>query len=110
MEPQQHADQINQLKQNGILLAAVSQDFMCTPQILAKTGFNIHDHQTMTIERYVELLPLTDVFVMPVIQGDTPDSYAAHVQQYGYLLPPGAWVGVGSICHKAEIPHTLKIS
>jgi hypothetical protein len=38
MEPQQYADQINQLKQNGILLAAVSQDFMCTPQILAKTG------------------------------------------------------------------------
>lgn len=108
MEPQQYADQINQLKQNGILLAAVSQDFMCTPQILAKTGFNIHDHQTMTIERYVELLPLTDVFVMPVIQGDTPDSYAAHVQQYGYLLPPGAWVGVGSICHKSGNPSHIE--
>ena len=35
---QQYADEINRWKDNGNLVAAVTQDLMCEPSILHKTG------------------------------------------------------------------------
>jgi hypothetical protein len=69
--PQQYADEINRWKDNGNLVAAVTQDLMCEPFILHKTGLTIEDHQKITVA-------LTNVYVMPVLQGYSPESYAAH--------------------------------
>ena len=107
-EPEEYAEQINRWKHNGNLLAAVSQDLMCEPFILEKSGLKIGEHQTITIERYARLVRLTDAYVMPVLQGYSPESYAAHVHQYGGLLRHGQWVGVGSVCKRNCNPQQIE--
>lgn len=98
---EEYAAQIARWRTNGRLLAAVAQDFMCEPAMLAKTGLTIADHQRLTIERYDALLPLVGgVYIMPVLQGYRPEEYVSHIQQYGDRLSPGMWVGVGSVCKR----------
>jgi hypothetical protein len=84
------------------LIAAVSQDYMCEPFMLAKTGLSKAEHQRLTIERYDHLCAcdLGGVYLMPVLQGYEPEDYAAHVRQYGSRLKRGAYVGVGSVCKR----------
>jgi hypothetical protein len=107
-EPDEYAEQINRWKRNGKMLAAVSQDLMCEPFIVAKSGLTIAEHQTVTIERYARLICLTDVYVMPVLQGYSPESYASHVHEYGSLLKHGQWVGVGSVCKHNSNPDRIE--
>lgn len=98
---EEYAAQITRWQSCGRLLAAVAQDYMCEPAMLAKTGLTVADHQRLTIERYDALLPLVGrVHVMPVLQGYQPDDYVAHLAQYGDRLTPGMWVGVGSVCKR----------
>lgn len=97
----EYAGQIARWRHCGRLLAAVAQDFMCEPAMLARTGLTVADHQRLTIERYDALLPLVEgVYVMPVLQGYSPMDYVAHVEQYGARLKPRMWVGVGSVCKR----------
>jgi hypothetical protein len=93
----------------GNLLAAVAQDYMCEPSMLAKTGLTIADHQRLTIERYDELLrhDVAGIYVMPVLQGYAPADYAHHIRQYGARLTHGAWVGVGSVCKRNGSPQQV---
>jgi hypothetical protein len=107
-EPEEYAEQINRWKRNGNLLAAVSQDLMCEPFILEISGLTIAEHQTITIARYARLITLTDAYVMPVIQGYSPETYAAHVHEYGNLLRHGQWVGVGSVCRHNGNPDRIE--
>ena len=88
------------------LVAAVSQDFMCEPFMLAKTGLTIEDHQRLTIERYDDLraCDVGGVYIMPVLQGYAPADYASHVRQYGARLAFSAYVGVGSVCKRNARP------
>jgi hypothetical protein len=81
---------------------------MCEPFILYKTGLTIEDHQKITVARYARLLDLTNVYIMPVLQGYSPRSYAAHVDCYGELLTPGQWVGVGSVCKRNGNPDQIE--
>jgi hypothetical protein len=61
----------------------------------------IAEHQTLTIERYDDLLRYgTGVYIMPVLQGYEPKDYVSHVRQHGAILADGAWVGVGSVCKR----------
>jgi hypothetical protein len=106
--PEEYAEQINRWRRNGNMLAAVSQDLMCEPFILAKSGLTIGEHQTITIERYARLIQLTNAYVMPVLQGYSPESYAAHVCQYSSLLKHGQWVGVGSVCKRNGNPEQIE--
>lgn len=83
------------------LVAAVAQDYMCEPWMVAKTGLTIAEHQRLTIERYDALVPLVpDVYVMPVLQGYTAADYLRHLAMYGDRLAPDAYVGVGSVCKR----------
>lgn len=92
----------------GKLLAAVAQDYMCEPHMLAKTGLTIADHQRLTIERYDSLLAEeTGAYILPVLQGYEPADYVTHVCQYGERLTPGMWVGVGSICKRNGTPGAI---
>lgn len=103
--PEEYAAQIVRWKDNGNLLAAVSQDYMCEPDMLAITGLTATDHQRLTIERYDALLAAdTGVYIMPVLQGYTPSEYVDHIRQYGDRLTPGMWVGVGSVCKRNGSP------
>lgn len=99
----EYAAEVRRLHETGVvnITAAVAQDYMCEPFMLAKTGLTLEDHQRLTIERYdalvAENLPVP---VMPVLQGFSPQSYADHVRAYGDRLTPGMWVGVGSVCKR----------
>lgn len=103
---EEHAEAIHRWSRCGNLLAAVAQDFMCEPFVLQKTGLSVPEHQALTIERYRDLKSLVDpqTPLMPVLQGRTPEDYARHARDYGTLLGPGAWVGVGSVCKRQGDP------
>lgn len=101
-EPAEYAIEVNRLAAiNPGLIAVVSQDWMCEAFMLEKTGLTIEEHQRRTIERYDALLPLIkSVYLMPVLQGYSLESYISHVDQYGDRLKPGMYVGVGSVCKR----------
>ena len=103
-----YADQIRRWKTNGNLVAAVAQDYMCEDHMLAKTGMNVRQHQFLTIERYDQLLAEdTGVYILPVLQGYTPQSYVDHIRMYGDRLAHGAYVGVGSVCKRNASPSSI---
>jgi transcriptional regulator of met regulon len=114
---EEYAAELHRLHTTGVvnIAAAVAQDYMCEPFILAKTGLTIEDHQRLTIERYdalvAELERLFDVpipfHVMPVLQGFAPQDYVNHVRMYGDRLKPGMWVGVGSVCKRQGDPRSI---
>jgi hypothetical protein len=103
-EPAQaYADVINRFQDCGQLLAAGSQDYTCEPFVLTRYATTVEDHQLLTLERYLELLPLIEsTYLMPVIQGFEPWQYPEHIRMYEAdgLLPQGAWVAVGSVCKR----------
>jgi hypothetical protein len=104
----EYADQIRRWKDNGNLLAAVSQDYMCEAHMLERTGLTVEEHQRLTIERYDALLAEdTGVYIMPVLQGYTSKEYVSHIRQYGDRLKPGMWVGVGSVCKRNGNPSAI---
>lgn len=103
-----YAAEIRRWKGNGNLLAAVAQDFMCEPFILAKTGMTVQQHQAMTIERYDALVAEnTGVYIMPVLQGFEPEQYVRHLINYGPRITRGMWVGVGSVCKRNGDPRSI---
>lgn len=104
--PEAYASEVRRWAGNGELLAAVSQDYMCEPFMLARTGLTVADHQRLTIERYDALLccDLGGVYLMPVLQGYAPADYVQHIEDYGDRLASGAWVGVGSVCKRNGSP------
>ena len=114
----EYAEQIRRWSKNGNLLAAISQDYMCEPFILAKTGLTVQQHQANTIQRYDALLAEnTGVYIMPVLQGFEPEQYVRHMVDYGRRLTPGMWVGVGSVCKRngdpravASVLHAIKLA
>ena len=109
-EPAEYAIEVNRLVQiNPGLRVAVSQDWMCEPFMLAKTGLDVAEHQRRTIERYDALLPLIrGVYLMPVLQGYSLQSYLDHIDQYGDRLKPGMLVGVGSVCKRNVDMRTIE--
>ena len=107
--PEVYAAEVNRLATiNPGLRVAVSQDWMCEPFMLAKTGLTTADHQRLTIERYDALLPLVNVTLMPVLQGYALGEYLDHLDQYGDRLKPGMLVGVGSICKRNTDVHQIE--
>lgn len=81
--------------------SATSEDYMCEPFMLKKTGLDIPTHQRLTIERYDELLSCAPpCYILPVLQGYAPADYVDHIRQYGSRLAHQQWVGVGSVCKR----------
>jgi hypothetical protein len=105
-----YAREIKRWSGEGKLLAAVAQDYMCEPHMLAKTGLTIADHQRLTVERYDALLAcdVGGVYIMPVLQGYAPADYVRHIEMYGCRLKLAAWVGVGSICKRNGDPSAIE--
>lgn len=92
----------------GNLLAAVAQDWMCEPHIVAKTGLDVETHQRYTVARYDALLEQQPgVYILPVLQGFAPREYVQHLAMYGQRLELGQWVGVGSVCKRNANPRAI---
>lgn len=107
-QPESYAAEITRWSRCGNLLAAVTQDMMCEPAILARTGLSIGWHQAITVERYTRISRATSVYVMPVLQGFAPKDYVRHVEMYGDLLGYEQWVAVGSICKRNSDPGAIE--
>jgi hypothetical protein len=107
---EEYAELIRRYAGNGRLLAAVSQDYMCEPFMLARTGLTIADHQRLTIERYDALLGCDTggTYIMPVLQGYAPQDYVEHIRQYGDRLKLRMWAGVGSVCKRNSNPAAIE--
>jgi len=107
----EYVAQIERWRSVGNMRAAVTQDWMCEPWIVAKTGLSVREHQRLTVERYDAIASKTTAYVMPVLQGYVISDYLAHIEDYGDRLTHGKWVGVGSICKRnanvAEIEDIL---
>lgn len=102
---ERYAGDIRRWQRCGRLLAAVTEDYMCEPAALARTGLSIREHQRLTIKRYDALFKLVSgVYLLPVLQGWTPADYVRHLRAYGPRLQLGAWVGVGSVCKRNSSP------
>jgi hypothetical protein len=56
-------------------VTVVSQDYMCEPFMLKKTGLDIATHQRLTIERYDVIRAVLAVPIMAVVQGYDPSDY-----------------------------------
>lgn len=107
---EEYASLISHYSTSPALDCAVAQDWMCEPDVIARTGLDVAEHQRRTAERYDELaraLRSVPVYIMPVIQGYAPREYAAHVAAYGDRLAFGAWVGVGSVCKRNAKPDAV---
>lgn len=100
----EYAAQIRRWRACGNMVAAVAQDWMCEPWIVAKTGLTVREHQRLTVERFDALLDLDPGPILPVLQGFAPNDYRRHIEDYGDRLAPGAYVGVGSVCKRNGSP------
>lgn len=107
----EYVRQIERWRNVGNMRAAVTQDWMCEPWIVAKTGKTVREHQRLTVQRYDAIAEKTTAYVLPVLQGYRLEDYVAHIEDYGERLTHGKWVGVGSICKRntniAEIEDIL---
>lgn len=113
----EYAGELHRLHTRGVvnIIAAVAQDYMCEPFMLAKTGLTIDEHQCLTLQRYDALVAsLERLFegelpfpILPVLQGYAPQDYARHLQMYGSRLKLGMWVGVGSVCKRNGAPEKI---
>jgi hypothetical protein len=106
----EYASEIRRWADNGNLLAAVAQDWMCEPWIVQRTGLSVLEHQRRTVARFDDLLSedRARVLIMPVLQGYAPEDYVRHIAMYGELLGRGMWVGVGSICKRNASPRAVE--
>lgn len=128
--PEDYARLTERFASNGMLLAAVTQDFMCEPHMLERTKARavaeqmrrrglipvvdraalVVIHQRWTVKRYdrIRAALRDDIYLMPVLQGYEPAEYVAHIAMYGDRLAPGAWVGVGSVCKRNGDPAAIE--
>ncbi len=94
----------------GELVAVSSQDYMCEPAMLARTGLSVREHQRRTIMRYDQIragLP-DPIPLVPVLQGYQPAEYVQPGADYGDRLQPGMRVGIGSVCKRNGRLHDLE--
>jgi hypothetical protein len=88
----------------GNMRYAAPQDWMCEPQMLAKTGLTVREHQARTIANYLELKSIDDQLpFIPVLQGWTMADYERCLTLYnrhGIDLAAEPLVGVGSVCRR----------
>lgn len=116
-EVTEYAAELYRLHSEGVvnIVAAVAQDYMCEPFMLAKTGLSVEGHQRLTIQRYDALVAELDRLfggrcpfpVLPVLQGYAPAEYVHHLIAYGARLTHGMWVGVGSVCKRNSAPEKI---
>lgn len=108
----------------GNLEWAAIQDWMCeeivikggtTPSgaVFKGTGYSVREHQRRTVHSWHLLRRLApDIPWVPVLQGQHPDDYLAHADQYhesGTDLTILPLVGVGSVCRRQAMNEAMHI-
>ena len=88
----------------GGLQWAAPQDWMCEPQIIARTGSTVQQHQERTVGNLIHLRSSApDLPFIPVLQGWTVSDYEWCMNLYsraGVNLWKEPLIGVGSVCRR----------
>jgi hypothetical protein len=96
-----YADNVARIaEQVGHLDWAVAQDWVSTPEMTAKTGLTLDEHQHRTIESVCRLRARLSVPIAPVLHGQTTAGFVAHAAMYeaaGIDLVAEPVVAVGSL-------------
>ena len=89
------------------------QDWMCEPIITQKTGKTIKEHQSLSVQSYLDLVSIApEIPWAPVLQGQSPDSYVEHIGMYvdaGVNLWSAPACGVGSVCRRQAMDEAVEI-
>lgn len=92
---------------------AAPQDMMCEPFILNKTGLDVIDHQTATVDNFIELRSIApEVPWIPVLQGFSSDDYIRCIDMYynaGINLNDFQVTGLGSVCRRQATEEIIEI-
>ncbi len=88
----------------GGLQWAAPQDWMCEPQMVAKTALSVIQHQERTVANFVHLRSIApDLPFIPVLQGWTLSDYEWCMELYtraGVNLWKEPLIGLGSVCRR----------
>jgi hypothetical protein len=91
----------------GHLVWAGPQDWMCEPDMIARTGLSVREHIDRTVGNFVNLMAEDPgVDIIPTIQGWRPAEYEACLDLYdkrGVRLADYPLVGVGSVCRRKSV-------
>jgi len=103
-----YAEMVARCRQEvGRLEMVAPQDWMCEPEMIARTGLSVCEHQERTVASVLELRAmLPGVPVIPVVQGWTYHQYLRCIDLYhgaGIDLTAEPVVGVGSICRRPNV-------
>lgn len=89
------------------------QDWVCSPEVRAKTGLSVREHQRLTTSSLLELRDMApEVHWLPVLQGWHFDHYLRHVEVYrenGVRLEQEPLVGVGSLAMRQDTEEAADI-
>ncbi len=87
----------------GYVSWAAPQDWMCEPDMIAKTGLSVREHQERTVENFLYLREeFSHAPWIPVLQGYQLDEYLECERMYqdaGVDLT-ASLVGLGSVCRR----------
>lgn len=86
---------------------AASQDFMCEDAALKKTGLTVSDHQSLSTDRYIQLMKTC--VVVPTIQGATLGEYERHAIEMSKVDRHPETVAVGSVCKLKSVKRINEI-
>jgi len=103
--PCQYVQEVRRWQRDiGRLQWAATQDWMCEPMMLRRTGLTVGEHQRRSVASYLDLVNRApELPWLPVVQGQTGDDYRACVELYdraGLDLRTVPLVGVGSVCRR----------
>jgi hypothetical protein len=103
--PAAYVDELRRYRDEiGRLAWAAPMDWMCEPEILAKTGKTVQQHQRNTVDNLLTLRALApDLPVIPVLQGWSVVDYWRCQELYdkaGVDLAAEPLVGVGTVCRR----------
>jgi hypothetical protein len=106
--PEQYVREVRRLSaQVGRLRFVAPQDWMCEPDMVAKTGLSVVEHQRRTVANFVQLRQLAPTLpIIPVLQGWEIGDYYDCRRMYeaaGVDLAGEPLVGVGSVCRRQHV-------
>jgi hypothetical protein len=96
----------------GRLAWVAPQDWMCEPEMIARTGLTVREHQERTVSSFVSLREQLGALVVPVLQGYSPREYDRCVSLYqdaGIDLQAEPLVGLGSVCKRSRTKEAVRL-
>lgn len=102
--PREYADFVRRCDSEiGSLCFVAPQDWMCEESSLKATGLTVEGHQKRTVENFLLLRDMLGPKLIPVLQGESVESYLRCIREYdrhGVNLALEPLVGLGSVCRR----------